>query len=109
MVRGRESGVRSGWRRVCQRFFDTGECHHTRNTRKHTGRIYKITYGKPKPWRGDIGKLKTEELAALQLHDNDWFVRHARRVLHERLDYTHKIWSPASPDPEKTTRLAVVP
>ena len=82
-------------------FSDTGECHHTRNTRKHTGRIYKITYGKPKPWRGDIGKLKTEELAALQLHDNDWFVRHARRVLHERLDYTHKIWSPASPDPEE--------
>ena len=33
-------------------FSDTGECHHTRNTRKHTGRIYKITYGKPKPWRG---------------------------------------------------------
>ena len=82
-------------------FSDTGECHHTRNTRKHTGRIYKITYGKPKQWRGDIGKLKTEELATLQLHNNDWFVRHARRVLHERLDYTHKIWSPTSSDPEK--------
>ena len=82
-------------------FSDTGECHHTRNTRKHTGRIYKITYGKPKPWRGDINKLKTAELAALQLHDNDWFVRHARRVLHERLDYTRKIWSPASPNPEE--------
>ena len=24
-----------------------------------------------------------------------------RRVLHERLDYTHKIWSPFSPDPEE--------
>ena len=82
-------------------FSDTGECHHTRNTRKHTGRIYKITYGKPEPWHGDISKLKTAELAALQLHNNDWFVRHARRVLHERLDYTHKIWSPASPDPEE--------
>ena len=35
------------------------------------------------------------------MHDNDWFVRHARRVLHERLDYSHKIWSPFSPDPEK--------
>ena len=66
-------------------FSDTGECHHTRNTRKHTGRIYKITvYGKPKPWKGDIDKLSDEELLKLQSHQNDWFVRHARRVLQER-------------------------
>ena len=82
-------------------FSDTGECHHTRNTRKHTGRIYKITYGKPKPWNGDINKLDNVELTKLQLHDNDWFVRHARRVLHERLDYAQKIGSPFSPDPEE--------
>ena len=82
-------------------FSDTGECHHTRNTRKHTGRIFKVTFGKPKPWKGDINKLSNVELTKLQLHDNDWFVRHARRVLHERLDYTHKIWSPFSPDPEE--------
>ena len=65
-------------------FSDTGECHHTRNTQKHTGRIYKVTYGKPKPWRGDIGKLSNERLAKLQSHPNEWFARHARRVLHER-------------------------
>ena len=65
-------------------FSDTGECHHTRNTQKHTGRIYKITFGKPKPWKGDIGKLSDEELVRLQFHQNDWFVRHARRVLQER-------------------------
>ena len=65
-------------------FSDTGECHHTRNTRKHTGRIYKIVYGKPKPWKGDIDKLSDEELLKLQSHQNDWFVRHARRVLQER-------------------------
>ena len=82
-------------------FSDTGECHHTRNTRKHTGRIFKITYGKPEPWKGDIGKLKNIELAKLQLHENDWFVRHARRVLHERLDDSREIWSPFSPDLEK--------
>ena len=63
---------------------DTGECHHTRNTQKHTGRIYKITYGKPKPWKGDIGKLNTAELVKLHGHPNDWHVRHARRVLQER-------------------------
>ena len=82
-------------------FSDTGECHHTRNTRKHTGRIFKITYGKPKPWKGDINKLKNIELAQLQLHGNDWFARHARRVLHERLDYSRKIWNPFSPNPEQ--------
>ena len=65
-------------------FSDTGECHHTRNTQKHTGRIYKITFGKPKPWKGDIGKLNILELVKLQSHPNEWFARHARRVLHER-------------------------
>ena len=65
-------------------FSDTGECHHTRNTQKHTGRIYKITFGKLKPWKGDIGKLNILELVKLQSHPNEWFARHARRVLHER-------------------------
>ena len=65
-------------------FSDTGECHHTRNTQKHTGRIHKITFGKPKPWKGDIGKLNILELVKLQSHPNEWFARHARRVLHER-------------------------
>ena len=65
-------------------FSDTGECHHTRNTQKHTGRIYKITFGKPKPWKGDVGKLKISELVKMQSHPNAWFSRHARRVLQER-------------------------
>ena len=63
---------------------DTGECHSTKNTRKDTGRIYKITHGQPKPWQGDIGKLSNDELVKLQSHRNDWFARHARRVLQER-------------------------
>jgi putative membrane-bound dehydrogenase-like protein len=65
-------------------FSDTGECHHTRNTKKQTGRIYKITFGKPKPWKGDIGELNTAELVRLHGHPNDWHARHARRVLQER-------------------------
>ena len=35
------------------------------------------------------------------MRENDWFVRHARRVMHERLDFTHKTWSPVSPDSNK--------
>lgn len=63
---------------------DTGECHSTRNTRRETGRIYKISYGQPKHVPVDIAKLSNKELVELQLHRNDWFVRHARRVLQER-------------------------
>ena len=40
--------------------------------------------GKPKAWRGDLAKLTDAELVGLQTHKNDWFVRHARRLLQER-------------------------
>jgi len=67
---------------------DTGECHSYVNTRRHTGRIFKISYqpnaGKPRALPADISKLSDAELVELHLHKNDWFVRHARRVLQER-------------------------
>lgn len=63
---------------------DTGECHSTRNTRKGTGRIFRISYGKPKFTRVDVSKLSNKALVELQLYRNDWHVRHARRVLQER-------------------------
>ncbi len=63
---------------------DTGECHSVRNTRRETGRIFKITYGKPRSFAGDISKLTNAELVQAHRHRNDWHVRHARRVLQER-------------------------
>jgi putative membrane-bound dehydrogenase-like protein len=67
---------------------DTGECHSYVNTRRETGRIFKITYqpsaDKPRALPSDISKLSDAELIELHLHKNDWFVRHARRVLQER-------------------------
>jgi len=63
---------------------DTGECHSTRNTRRETGRIFKISYGTPKRITKNPAELSNEELVQLQLHKNDWWVRHARRVLQER-------------------------
>lgn len=68
---------------------DTGECHSTKNTRRATGRIYKISYGQPKTDAVDVARLSDAELVALQLHKNDWHVRHARRVLHERAAAGH--------------------
>ncbi len=65
---------------------ETGECHHTKNTRRETGRIFKISYGTPaKPTIANVAELSDEKLVELQLHKNDdWWVRHARRVLQER-------------------------
>ena len=43
-----------------------------------------MTYGKPAAVDVDLAKLSDEELVKLQLHKNDWWVRHARRLLQER-------------------------
>ncbi len=63
---------------------DTGECHNYEVVDATNGRIFKVVYGTPKLWHGDLAKLSDRELVRLQLHPNDWFVRHARRLLQER-------------------------
>lgn len=64
---------------------DLGECHDNDGAYRASGRIYKITYGKTKPTGDlDLARLDDRELVNLQLHKNDWFVRHARRILQER-------------------------
>jgi len=63
---------------------DTGECHSVKNTQRETGRIFKVNYGTPTFTPVNIAALSDSELTQLQLHRNDWYVRHARRVLQER-------------------------
>jgi putative membrane-bound dehydrogenase-like protein len=64
---------------------DLGECHDRDGIHRRSGRIYKITYGKPSRLAAfDLQDLSTTELINLQIHKNDWFVRHARRILQER-------------------------
>lgn len=63
---------------------DTGECHSVRNTRRETGRIFRIRYGEPQRAELALDRLSHEELVELHLHRNDWYVRHARRLLQER-------------------------
>ena len=71
---------------------DTGECHNYKTVDPTNGRIYKIMYepdpkasgGRKPPSKLDLAKMSDEELVKLQLHRNEWFVRHARRILHER-------------------------
>jgi putative membrane-bound dehydrogenase-like protein len=62
---------------------DTGECHNHDKTQPW-GRIFKVTYGEPAPFTDDLAQLSTETLIKLQLHKDEWHVRHARRLLQER-------------------------
>ncbi|HZY83416.1 MAG TPA: dehydrogenase, partial [Gemmataceae bacterium] len=63
---------------------DTGECHNYDNITPTTGRIYKVVYGKPAVVDVDLEKLGDMELVKLQTRKNEWFARHARRLLQER-------------------------
>ncbi|MFT3882578.1 MAG: c-type cytochrome [Gemmatales bacterium] len=64
---------------------DTGECHSYVNTQKTTGRIYKVTYGKPAVWKKDLSKFSDAELVALHKEQGkEWHIRQARRLLQER-------------------------
>jgi hypothetical protein len=67
-------------------WYDKQQCH-TMNPNDHdrsNGRIFKVQYQTPAPVTVDLRKSTDEELVALTLHPNDWYVRHARKVLAER-------------------------
>ena len=63
---------------------DTGECHENTGVHRTSGRIFKIVFGEIKQPVRDLTKLSSVELAALHQHKNEWFVRQARLLLHER-------------------------
>lgn len=66
-------------------WYDKVPCHQQRNfTDRSNGRIYKITSDLAKPAPVNIAALAEPDLIKLQLHPNDWHVRHARRVIQER-------------------------
>ena len=67
-------------------WYDTNACHHN-NVEGHdrsNGRIYKVSYGGTQVKSVDLARLDDGELAKLVLNENDWYVRHARRILQER-------------------------
>ncbi len=66
-------------------WYDKVPCHQQRDfTDRSNGRIYKITTDAVKPVQVNLGKASEAELVAHQLNANDWYVRHARRILQER-------------------------
>jgi hypothetical protein len=67
-------------------WYDKNQCHHN-NVEGHdrsNGRIFKIVYNDQKWTPVDLQKATDEQLVQYQLHRNDWYVRHARRILQER-------------------------
>ena len=66
-------------------WYDKVPCHQQREyTDRTNGRIYKLVYEGVKPVSVDLAKASDVELVQMQLHENDWYVRHARRILAER-------------------------
>jgi putative membrane-bound dehydrogenase-like protein len=64
---------------------DTGECHENDGVHRTSGRIFKVTYGKPRPAVGfDMATATDNDLVRAQAQPNDWIVRQARRILQER-------------------------
>jgi len=67
-------------------WYDRNQCHHgdVNGHDRSNGRIFKISYGTPKPAPVDLQKKTDLELVELQLNPNDWYVRQARRIVQER-------------------------
>ena len=69
-------------------WYDAVQCHQQRETTdRGNGRIFKVLYGESTAaaYAGlNLSKKSDAELIDLLGHRNDWFVRHARRLLQER-------------------------
>ncbi len=65
-------------------WYDRQACHQQRPDDARNGRIYKVTYGEPDPVDVNLSERSDRELARMQIRENDWYVRHARRILQYR-------------------------
>lgn len=98
-------------------WYDQNQCHR-RDPNAHdrgNGRIFRIVYNDAPVVHLDLSKRTDIELAKLQTHANDWYVRHARRLLQERADQgslsteavTHLVQL-AQQAPQARTRLRAI-
>lgn len=67
-------------------WYDRNACHRVNPEiwDRTNGRIYRIRYGTPPARRVDLQALDERRLIELLAHENEWFVRTARRILQER-------------------------
>lgn len=67
-------------------YSDTGECHEATGVHRTSGRIFRVSYGQPKPQpTKDVTKCSERELVGLHRDKNEWFARQARQQLADRL------------------------
>jgi len=80
-------------------WYDKNQCHSSNPDvhGKTLGRIFKISHVNDRFVKVDLRKEPSLRLVELQLHRNDWYVRHARRILQER-----------GPDPQVHARLKTI-
>lgn len=69
-------------------WYDKNACHRREKELwdRTNGRVYQVSFGQPDTRQVDLSKQSDEELVALHLHENEWHVRMARRILQERAD-----------------------
>lgn len=65
---------------------DLDECHENDGVHRTSGRIFKLSYGRPQTGESipDLAQFSSLELAHLQRSANEWQVRKSRRLLQER-------------------------
>lgn len=91
-------------------WYDQNQCHNPNPDvhNKTLGRIFRISHKDDKWEPVDLSKKTDAELVQLQLHDNEFYVRHSRRLLQERKagDDTHKaLWKILEENPDITRKL----
>ena len=64
---------------------DIGECHEHDGVHRTSGRIYRISYGDPIPFKTNLASLSDKELIELQTARNEWASRMARWELRQRV------------------------
>ncbi len=67
-------------------WYDKNACHRRDKELwdRTNGRVYQVSYGSPDTHSVDLSKLSDEQLVQLQLRENEWHVRMARRLLQQR-------------------------
>ena len=94
---------------------DYGECHDSDGSHRTSGRIYKVVHGKPEAHSFDLQTKSNLELVRLHRHSNEWFVRHIRRILHERAaagadvsDAAEHLWDTFRTDADERQKLKAI-
>ena len=67
-------------------WYDKNQCHQNADSAhdRTNGRIFKVAFGEKKFAPVDLRKRTSADLAGLMSDKNEWFVRHALRILKER-------------------------